>query len=180
MQNHKTQNRAGGPDFARTEQNNFHTNSASADVLLQRLDGVMKSGNGWRARCPACGGTSRKLSIAESDGRVLIHCFACNDAEAVLAALGLSWADLHPPRNWPQSAEEQRRARRAIKECSWSSALSVLSLESKIVLIASRELAEWPVLSGEDNERLALAVKRIGDAASVLIEAANWRPEVRV
>jgi len=116
MQNPKMQNRAGGPDFARTEQNNFHVNSASADVLLQRLDGVMKSGNGWRARCPACGGTSRKLSIAESDNRVLVHCFGCNNAEAVLAAVGLRWTDLQPPRYWPLSAEEQRHARRAIRD----------------------------------------------------------------
>ena len=180
MQSSKMQNPAGGPGFARTQQNNFHVNSASAEPLLQRLDSVQKSGNGWRARCPACGGTSRKLAIAESDGRVLVHCFACNDAEAVLAAVGLRWADLHPPRHWPQSKEEQQRARKAIRESGWSAALSVLALEARIVLLAAREIWTTGGLSNAaDDERLAVAVRRVGDCASVLTDQENWKPEVQ-
>lgn len=69
--------------------NNFHVQNASAEPLLQRLDAVQKVGKGWRARCPACGGQSRKLSIAESDGRVLVHCFAGCTADDVVGAAGL-------------------------------------------------------------------------------------------
>lgn len=54
----------------------LHVDSANPEVLLQRLDGVQKTSNGWRARCPACGGSSRKLSVAVSDNRVLAHCFS--------------------------------------------------------------------------------------------------------
>src|ERR1700709_2595118 len=58
--------------------------------LLSRLDGVQQSGRGWRAMCPACGGTSRKLSVCEGDqGVLLVTCFSCHDTPAVLGAVGL-------------------------------------------------------------------------------------------
>ncbi len=149
----------------------YHVDHASADVLLQRLEGVQRAGTGWRARCPACGGKSRKVSITESGDRVLIHAFCGCPAIDILAAIGLTWPDLHPPRTWPLSREEQRHARRAIKECGWAAALGVLALESRVVLLAAREI--WAVGglgSVEDGKRLALAVKRIADAATVLCE----------
>jgi len=58
-----------------------------ADVLLSRLHGVMKSGNGWRARCPSCDSRRRdNVSIAEMDGRVLVYCFGGCTRDDVLAA----------------------------------------------------------------------------------------------
>jgi hypothetical protein len=171
---------AGELCFANPEKSSFHVASAGAEPLLQRLDGVQKAGNGWRARCPACGGKSRKLSIAESDNRVLVNCFSCTDADAVLAAVGLCWADLQPPRHWPLSAEEQRLARRAIREAGWAGALSVLALEAKVVQIAAVEVTKVAEvgLSVEDFGRLKLAVQRIDGAANVFVEAARWKPEV--
>lgn len=154
----------------------YHADKANPEVLLSRLDGVQKSGNGWRARCPACGGQSRKLSVAEVDGRVLVHCFACNDAEAVLAAIGLRWADLYPPRHWPQSPQERESARRAIREAGIASAVEVLALESCIVAAAAVEVeaAAW-LLSPEDADRLHVAVARINDAKLVLCRPQSWR-----
>ena len=154
----------------------LHCTAVSAEPLLARLEGVQKYGNGWRARCPACGGRSRKLSVALTDTRVLIHCFDCADAQAVLDAVGLRWADLMPPRTWPESPEELRRARRALREAGWSAALKVLALESTIVRIAANQLTRWQTLSHDDDQRLALAHKRITDAATVLTEADAWRP----
>lgn len=162
---------AGRPGLEETGGRRFHVDYATAEPLLQRLEGVQKSGNGWRARCPSCGGRSRKLSIAETGERVLIYCFGCGDAEAVLAAVGLTWADLHPPRSWPMSPEERRQARRAIREASWAAALSVLAVEATIVRLASAQLARWQPLSEEDDARLALACERIDKAAAVLVEA---------
>jgi len=152
--------------------------SASAEPLLQRLDAVQRSGRGWRARCPACGGRSQKLTVAERDGKVLLHCFAGCATVDVLAAVGLTFADIMPPRTWPDSPEERRQARKAIREAGWSSALSVLATEATVVQIAGAQLARWQFLSQEDDERLALAVQRISGAAGVLIEAAQWRPKV--
>lgn len=154
----------------------FHVQNASAYALLQRLEGVQKSGAGWRARCPACGGRSRKLSVTESDNRVLVHCFACNDPEAVLAAVGLTWADLHPPRCWPPSPEERRNARRAVRESGLLSAIAVIAMEGAVVEAAGRQLSRWQCLSAEDDKRLSLAVERASNARMTLSDAAMWKP----
>lgn len=154
----------------------YHVEHASADPLLHRLDGVQKAGNGWRARCPACDGRSRKLSIAESDGRVLLHCFGGCTAADVLAAVGLGWKDIMPPRSWPLSREEQRRARRAIQQTGWAAALAILSLESKIVALAARDIHQLGGLqSSRDLDRLEQAVERIGAASATLIDAEGSR-----
>lgn len=148
----------------------FHVQSATAEPLLQRLEAVQKSGSGWRARCPACGGRSRKVSITEVEGRVLVYCFGGCESIAVLEAVGLGWPDVMPPRTWPDSPEDRRRQRRAIRESGWASALSVLALESKVALFAARELHITGGLEIEDGKRLAEAVKRIDHAANVLTE----------
>jgi len=86
----------------------------------------------------------------------------------VLAAVGLTWADIMPPRTWPESPEERRQARRALKEASWSAALEVLAVEAAVVGLAAPQIAAWQPLSVEDDRRLALAVDRIGRAAVAL------------
>lgn len=160
-----------GASGSSADERRFHVQSATAEPLLQRLEGVQKSGNGWRARCPACGGRSRKVSVTEAEGRVLVYCFGGCEAIAVLAAVGLGWPDVMPPRTWPDSPEERHRQRRAIREAGWAAALSTLALESKVVLFAARELHMTGGLQIEDGKRLAQAVKRIDHAANVLVEA---------
>ena len=153
-----------------------HTQQATPEPLLQRLQSVQKSRDGWRARCPACGGHSRKLSIAQVDSRVLLHCFGGCCANEVLTGAGLTWADLMPPRHWPLSLDERRTARKAIREAGWTAALSILTLEATVVLIAARQLSHWQPLSEVDDARLSQAVERIDGAASVLTEPRSWRP----
>src|SRR3546814_6367589 len=69
---------------ARTPEDRKRAVTANVDVLLARLEGVQKSGNGWRARCPGCAGRSRKLSVGVSDdGRILLHCFGGCEAAVV-------------------------------------------------------------------------------------------------
>ena len=161
---------AGRPGLEETNagERRFRVDCATAEPLLQRLEAVQKSGKGWRARCPACGGRSRKVSVTETGDRVLVYCFGCGDAEAVLAAVGLTWADLHPPRTWPDSPEQQRAQRRALRESAWSAALEVLRVEAAVVGLAAPQIAAWKPLSVEDDRRLALAVERIGRAAVAL------------
>src|SRR5690606_6531649 len=144
---------------------------ANAQILLDRLDGVQKSRQGWRARCPACGGKSRKVSVAEAGGRVLVHAFCGCKPDEVLGAVGLNWADLFPPRTWPDSPDERRQQRRAMRESAWGAALSTVALEAHVALLAARELHCTGGLSVEDGQRLALAVSRLRDAACVLTEA---------
>jgi hypothetical protein len=164
-------NPAGGPGFSGVNSGEIrqpHVNPL--EVVVQRLE-ARREGKGYRSLCPCCGGKSRKVAIAEGDeGRVLIHAFCGCSAVDVLGAVGLALADLYPARHWPASPEERRRARRAIRETGWASALAVLSLESKVALVAARQLAAWGFLSVEDDDRLAVAVERIECAANVLVE----------
>ena len=138
-------------------------------TLLDRLDGVQRSGNGWRAKCPACGGRSRKLAVTEAEtGRVLVHCFAGCVAADVVHALGLDLADLFPDRLPPEEPEARRAWIRASKVAQWGAALDVLTTEATIVQVASRDLAAGRALTPEDASRLALACDRITDAKGVL------------
>ncbi len=65
--------------------------------LLNKLKGLKNKagGEGWIARCPAHDDHSPSLSVDFRDGKVLVSCFTGCTADAVIAAVGLSWADLH-------------------------------------------------------------------------------------
>ncbi len=59
-----------------------------------------RCGAGWMARCPAHDDRTPSLSIDMGrDGRVLLHCHAGCSYDAVVTALGLTAADLMPPRD---------------------------------------------------------------------------------
>ncbi len=77
------------------------------DNILARLQGVRKTAGGYTARCPAHDDRQQSLSIGEGkEGEVLLHCFAGCQTENVVAALGLTMADLYPQRqNRPASSK---------------------------------------------------------------------------
>lgn len=142
----------------------------SADILLTRLQGVRRSGDGWRADCPNGHTKSRgSLSIMQADdGRVLLHCFACSDVHGVLSAVGLELTDLFPERIKDPSPEARQRARESFKRSAWGAAVRVLSYEATVVLAAAGTLRHGDQLTPEDDARLTLAMQRIEDARAVL------------
>lgn len=143
----------------------------SAETLLARLQGVRRSGEGWRANCPNPVHSHAKGSLsisASSDGVVLLHCFACGDVAGILAAVGLELGDLYPERIRDSSPETRKRAREAFKRSSWIAALCVLSREATVVQIAANDLATDQVLCEADRARLSVACERIEDARAVL------------
>lgn len=152
--------------------------TAHVDILLARLEQVRRYGDGWRARCPSCGGRSRdKVSIAVSEsGRVLVHCFSGCTAAEVIAAAGLQLGDLFPKRLAPESPEDRRRARLLARQAGWGAALECLEFEARIVLIAAADMAQGRALAPDDRARLEQAVERIADARSVLTDAPRYRP----
>jgi hypothetical protein len=78
--------------------------------LLDRLTSVRRSGGGWVARCPAHDDRNPSLSItAGEDGRALLHCHAGCTTESIVAALGLTLADLFPRTNGSPAAGTARR-----------------------------------------------------------------------
>lgn len=148
-----------------------------ADVLLSRLHGVMKSGNGWRARCPACSGKQRdNVSIAVMDGRVLVHCFAGCTRDDVLAAAGLTWKDLQPPRHWPLSPEDRRKERQRMREVGVTQAVTTLTRELVVIRAAAQMLARGHAISDEDMARITDAAACVDAIAEVFVEPKRWRP----
>ncbi|MFC5582893.1 hypothetical protein [Rhodanobacter terrae] len=142
----------------------------NASLLLSRLDGVRRSGDGWRANCPNGHAKARgSLSIMEAhDGRILLACFACHDTPAILGTLGLELADLFPERIKDTSPEGRRGVREAFKRTSWAAALPVLAREAFVVLLAARDVLAGKALPAADVDRLAAAVDRIEQAREAL------------
>lgn len=68
-------------------------------ALVARLEGARRQSDAYLARCPAHDDRHPSLSVSEGkDGRILLHCWAGCTTGDVLAALGLTWADLFPKR----------------------------------------------------------------------------------
>ena len=70
------------------------------ELLLSRLPDAKQNGKGWSARCPAHNDQRASLSISQGDnGGAVLHCHAGCEPAAVIASLGLTMADLMPPRD---------------------------------------------------------------------------------
>ena len=75
--------------------------STQSEVLdaLQSVTGYVpsRSGDGYKARCPAHDDHDPSLSVSEgSDGRVLLNCHADCEPSAICAAIGWQLSDLFP------------------------------------------------------------------------------------
>ncbi len=70
--------------------------SPAAAKLLNKLKGIkQKSNGGWTSFCPGHNDTNnRSLSIDERAGRILVKCFLSCDVNTILAAIGMTSADL--------------------------------------------------------------------------------------
>lgn len=153
--------------------------TVNVEILLARLEGVRRYGEGWRAKCPACGGKTRdKVSIGlGQDGRILVHCFAGCDAAAVISAAGLQLADLFPERLAPDTPEDRRRNRLLARQVGWGAALGVLEFEARIVLIVASDVAAGKIPSDDDMLRLQLAQARIEEARDALTDRPRFKPQ---
>jgi hypothetical protein len=68
---------------------------SAIDGVLERLERVTRSGDGWSARCPAHDDRHASLSVGVgADGRVLLHCHAGCSIEAIAHAAGVPLRDL--------------------------------------------------------------------------------------
>ncbi|EIL93254.1 hypothetical protein AB7849_02545 [Rhodanobacter sp. 115] len=147
-----------------------HVTASPSALLLPRLEGVITTGKGWRARCPAHGGKSASLSIAEGDNNtLLLHCFTGCSVHDVLAAVGLEVGDLFVRKDLrSMSPAERSQLRQAALLPKWRAALEVLNTEAGAVLIAADQLADNQPLNDADLTRLRVACLRIFDATEVL------------
>ena len=135
----------------------------SVDILLAHLDAVRRTGPGrWVARCPAHDDRHPSLAIREcDDSRTLLKCFAGCSADEIVSAVGLTLADLMPPRAIGNHIPRERRP------FNPSDVLECVALESLIASIAASTLARGEPLSEDDRARLVTASARLGAAAEI-------------
>lgn len=131
----------------------------SADILLQHLDKVKRTGQGrWMAGCPSHKDKSPSLAIRElDDGRVLVHCFAGCSVEEVLGAVGMTFDALYPPREIEHGKPERRPFPAA-------DILRAIAHESMIVYLSAQAVAKGQILPESDIQRLLAAASRINAA----------------
>lgn len=146
---------------AGTAQRNHSTDPAA--LLLERLDRVRESGpDQWIARCPAHDDRSPSVSIKRTNDRLLVYCFAGCDTGAVLAAVGLTLADLfaEPLSNHrkPLSDFQRRRHDQA------RAALRALTHEVRIVHVLAEQMAAGFALDPSERQRLRQAMNRVENA----------------
>lgn len=136
----------------------------SADLLLSKLDGVKRIGEGrYLARCPAHQDKRPSLSVKETpDGVVLLKCWAGCTAAEVVSAVGLDMSDLFPPRQGDQ-AHAGKPERRPFPA---TDILRAIGFEALVVACAASAMAAGESLALADRERLRLAVSRIQAALS--------------
>jgi putative DNA primase/helicase len=69
----------------------------TGERALERFQDLRRQGDSWRARCPAHADNRPSLSLRLGpDDRLLLHCHAGCAPEAILSAVGLTWADVMP------------------------------------------------------------------------------------
>ncbi len=146
---------------SRAQQVIQHANHNPADTLLSRLEGVRETGPGrYLARCPAHDDKSPSLSVRElPDGVILLHDFAGCGAADVLAAVGMTLADLFPDRlpDW----QPQRRGQRRIPAAD---ALVALDREALTVAVIASDMRRHREIDEPTFARLTTAAARIGAA----------------
>lgn len=142
----------------------------TADEFVTRLEGVRERGPGkWSARCPAHEDRSPSLSVLDAEDRVLLHCFAGCEAEAICAAVGVELRDLFRQGvRWRRNDEVQDEMRRRI---SAREVLDALAHEVAVVAYTAADMIQQREIDQQTWERLALAHRRISDGRAVVTPA---------
>lgn len=131
------------------------------DQLLTRLEKVRRTGDGkWLACCPAHNDKSPSLAIKQTDdGKILIHCFAGCEVEAIVSSIDLTLADLMPDN--PPTYKKRSKPPKFNKYELFDRVV----YESTILLVAIRQLINKEALSSEDQKRVFKAEQTIDDIA---------------
>jgi hypothetical protein len=119
------------------------------DDLLSRLEGVRRTGRGWKAQCPAHSDNDPSLSVREGDKGILLKCWAgCSYAE-VLAAIGEEpeagfYDEGERKEGNPQKAPKRRSDWRTFSDALYFRAMDI-RLSSEKVLDAARgsDISTW-------------------------------------
>lgn len=131
--------------------------------LLNQLQKVKKTGPArYIALCPAHADRRPSLTITEKDdGMVLIRCWAGCGAADILAAVGMEFDALYPPRTDDHRGKPIRRP--------WNpyDLLRIMAFESTVASICANDVMRGKPLNEAERQRLATAVKRLANAAEL-------------
>lgn len=143
-----------------------HYTESPANKLLARLDRAKETGRGqYMALCPAHDDGSPSLSVREtSDGTLLVHCFAeCQTAD-VMAAVGLTMADLFPDSGRRARSPMRRHERRH----DLRTVFSGIAYEIQLAALIVSDVKENRSCDQATFDRLATAARRINAARGLL------------
>jgi len=131
------------------------------EELLDKLEKVRSTGKDkWKACCPVHGDKNPSMSIAEKDGRVLCHCFACGaNGLDVVEALGLPKSVLF------EKPIEQGYIPKRLKD--------EVAVDRFVIEGAKQMEKTGKPLSYNDFKRLRLAKSRIEAYEELLLEQNN-------
>jgi hypothetical protein len=136
----------------------------AADTLIARLDKVKSTGpSAWVACCPAHEDKKPSLSIRGLDDRVLVHCWAGCGAADVVAAVGLSLADLFERDDSKTICDLHVRRRPPLP--STRELLALLEYDLAAIDIACNHWKRGDVLNGADSETV---INSIADVRRIL------------
>lgn len=127
------------------------------DTVLARIDAKQTGPGKWLAKCPAHDDRTASLGIkCAADGRVLIHCFAGCHVEQVIDALGLTFADLYPPKL--VTPYSRSKSPRKPPKFSAGEMLRLAVFESTVIVIAMRQLLTTKAINELDFQRVEQAL----------------------
>ena len=132
----------------------------SVDALIERLEGVKRTGPGrWIAKSPVREDHTPSLCVRElDDGRVLLHDFGGGSVEEILAAVGLTFADLFPPK----PIEHIPRERRPFLPAD---IFEIVRCEVGVVAVIAADLHKNKAVAESDYQRLFTAANRLDGIA---------------
>jgi hypothetical protein len=129
--------------------------TSPVNLVIDRLEGVRRSGRGWVGRCPAHDDRFPSLSVTEAhDGRVLLHDFAGCAPEQIVAGIGLTMADLFPPGpdDWRTSRPRRRvpakLPREVVRGLLWRREFAVEWEIAKMLAVVPPAVAKRDLLAG--------------------------------
>lgn len=119
--------------------------------VLSRLEKVKRYNSGsWVACCPAHNDKSPSLALKMGDeGRTLLKCWAGCPVESIVAAIGLTMADLMGEAPHDYHANHKRANR-----IPASVVLKAMAFNALVVGLYAAQMAQGRVLTDEDKTKL--------------------------
>jgi hypothetical protein len=127
--------------------------AANIDLVLSRFEGVKQTSPGrYQAKCSVHQDRTASLGFKLTDqDTIIMHCFAGCDSSAVLAAVGLTFSDLYPPK--PAKDYDPTKPRPKAPRFSKSELFDLLVIESLILALSFDAIRNHGNVSAADAER---------------------------